>query len=118
MSPGDERFQVSGHDALLERAKAGEPGAFEEIFRQNRNQIYSLAYRMTGNQADAEDLCQDVFLTAFRKIGSFQGRSSFSTWLYRVAINRSKDFLQEEKAGAGTPAHQRPPDRLRRPRYR
>lgn len=99
MSPGDERFQVSGHDALLERAKAGEPGAFEEIFRQNRNQIYSLAYRMTGNQADAEDLCQDVFLTAFRKIGSFQGRSSFSTWLYRVAINRSKDFLRKKKRG-------------------
>lgn len=100
MSPGDKEIQESGKATLVERARAGEPGAFEEIFTLHRNQIYSLAYRMTGNPSDAEDLCQDVFLTAFRKIGSFQGRSSFSTWLYRVAINRSKDFLRKKRRGS------------------
>lgn len=88
---------------LIERARAGEPGAFEELFMRHRNQIYSLSYRMTGNASDAEDLCQDVFLVAMRKIGSFQGRSSFSTWLYRVAVNRSKDFLRKRKRNPEIP---------------
>jgi RNA polymerase sigma-70 factor (ECF subfamily) len=97
MSPAEESIQESVDADLVTRAQDGDPLAFEEIFQRHKNQIYSLAYRMTGNAADAEDLCQDVFLTAFRKIGSFQGRSSFSTWLYRVAINRSKDFLRKKK---------------------
>jgi RNA polymerase sigma-70 factor (ECF subfamily) len=52
---------------------------------------------MTGNSSDAEDLCQEVFITAYRKIDSFEERASISTWLYRVAINRSKDFLRKRK---------------------
>lgn len=96
MSPGDEDIQVREDAVLVARARAGETGAFEEIFLRYRNQIFSLTYRMTGNHTDAEDLCQEVFLQAMRKIGSFQGRSSFSTWLYRVAINRSKDFLRKK----------------------
>lgn len=94
----NEEEKSESEDAqLIERARAGDPAAFEEIFLRHRNQIYSLSYRMTGNAADAEDLCQDVFVVAMRKIGSFQGRSSFSTWLYRVAVNRSKDFLRKRK---------------------
>lgn len=109
MSPGDEDIPGSEEDALVARARAGEPGAFEDIYTRHHGQVYSLAYRMTGNPADAEDLCQDVFLTAFRKLGSFQGRSSFSTWLYRVAINRSKDFLRKKRRGSELqPADDRP----------
>jgi len=100
MNPGYEETKESEDVALVRRAKSGDTTAFEELFRRHRSQIYSLTYRMTGNSADAEDLLQDVFLTAFRKIGSFQGRSSFSTWLYRVGINRSKDFLRKKKRAA------------------
>jgi RNA polymerase sigma-70 factor (ECF subfamily) len=83
--------------ALLARARAGDREAVEEIFNEHRHRVYSLAYRMTGNPDDAEDLCQDVFLQVLRKIGSFQGRSSLSTWLYTVTVNRSRDFLRSKK---------------------
>lgn len=97
MNQSDDDIRASEDAVLVARARAGEPGAFEEIFLRYRSQIYSLTYRMTGNPADAEDLCQEVFLQAMKKIGSFQGRSSFSTWLYRVAINRSRDYLRRRK---------------------
>ncbi len=97
MNDAKEDIQASKDAVLVARARAGEPGAFEEIFLRYRSQISSLTFRMTGNLADAEDLCQEVFLQAMRKIGSFQGRSSFSTWLYRVAINRSRDYLRRRK---------------------
>ena len=100
MSPGDGKNGIQEDSALARRAMAGEPGAFEEIFLLHRGQVFSLAYRMTGNATDAEDICQEVFLKAMRKIGSFQGRSTLSTWLYRVAINVSKDHLRKMKRSA------------------
>ena len=100
MSPGDGKNGIKEDLALAERARAGEPGAFEEMFLLHRGQVLSLAYRMTGNTSDAEDICQEVFLKAMRKIGSFQGRSTLSTWLYRVAINVSKDHLRKKKRSA------------------
>lgn len=97
MTAGDDDTRHQDEDALLERARAGGEEAFAEIFLRYRNQVYSLAYRMTGSPTDAEDLCQEVFIVAMRKIGTFQGRSSFSTWLYRVTVNRSKDHLRKKK---------------------
>jgi len=96
MNHGDDAGKPREAD-LIERAKSGDLSAFEELFILYRNQVFSLAYRMTGNPTDAEDLCQEVFLQAMRKIGSFQGRSAFSTWLYRVTVNRSKDHLRRKK---------------------
>jgi len=88
----------AGDDAaLVSRAQAGDLTALEELFNLYRNQVFSLAYRMTGNVCDAEDLCQEIFLQVMRKVSSFQGRSSFSTWLYRVAMNRSRDYLRRKK---------------------
>jgi len=86
-----------GDEALVARARAGDLEALEELFNRYRNQVFSLAYRMTGNPSDAEDLCQEIFLQVMRKVGSFEGRSSFSTWLYRVAMNRSRDYLRRKK---------------------
>ena len=82
---------------LVKRVTAGDQGAFEELYNRYRHKVFSLSYRMTGNTSDAEDLCQEIFVQVFRKIGSFEGRSSFSTWLYRVATNRSRDFLRKKK---------------------
>lgn len=84
-------------DELVGRARAGDREALEQIFNTYRHQVFSLTYRMTGSASDAEDLTQEVFLQVMRKIGSFEGRSSFSTWLYRVTVNRSRDYLRGRK---------------------
>jgi RNA polymerase sigma-70 factor (ECF subfamily) len=97
MNEPEEKGAGQAEGALIDRARAGDRDALETIFNSYRHQVFSLAYRMTGNASDAEDLCQEVFLQVIRKIGSFQGRSSFSTWLYRVTVNRSRDYLRSKK---------------------
>ncbi|MGH9642418.1 MAG: RNA polymerase sigma factor [Terriglobales bacterium] len=72
---------------LVQRARAGDPDAFASLFNAHKSKIYSLCLRMTSNTAEAEDLTQDAFLQAFRKLGTFRGDSALSTWLYRVAVN-------------------------------
>ena len=68
-------------------AQAGDAGAFELLYRMHSNRVYALCMRMTGNPAEAQDLTQDAFLQLFRKISSFRGESSFSTWLHRLTVN-------------------------------
>ncbi|MBN2167878.1 MAG: sigma-70 family RNA polymerase sigma factor [Actinobacteria bacterium] len=82
---------------LIKKAREGDRAAFEELFKMHSNKVFSIAYRVTGNASDAEDLCQEVFMQVIRKIDSFQGRSSFSTWLYRITVNRSRDCLRKKK---------------------
>ncbi len=72
---------------LVRRAREGDPDAFASLFSAHKTKIYSLCLRMTSNTAEAEDLTQDAFLQAFRKLGTFRGDSALSTWLYRVAVN-------------------------------
>jgi RNA polymerase sigma-70 factor (ECF subfamily) len=72
---------------LVKRAQEGDSKAFGALFEAHRSRIYSVCLRMTSNAAEAEDLMQDAFLQAFRKIGKFRGDSAFSTWLHRIAVN-------------------------------
>ena len=72
---------------LAERHRYGDPEAFEELYSRFGTMVYSLALSMTGKPEDAADLCQDVFLKIYRHLGSFRGRSSLRTWVYRVAMN-------------------------------
>ena len=72
---------------LVERAKDGDEAAIERLYHLHCRQVYGLCLRMTSNQADAEDLTQEAFLQAFRKLGTFRGDSSFSTWIYRITTN-------------------------------
>ena len=60
---------------------------FEELFKAHHRRVYAVCLRMTGNTAEAEDLTQEVFLQAFRKLGTFRGESAFSTWLHRLTVN-------------------------------
>ena len=79
------------HDEELARlAAAGDAMAFGEIHDRHRVRVYSIALRMTGNAADAEDLTQESFLRLFLRIGSFRGEASFTTWLYRLVVNEVK----------------------------
>jgi RNA polymerase sigma-70 factor, ECF subfamily len=80
--------------ALVQRCLAGDLPAFETLYRTHAGRLYSLACRMLGNQADAEDLLQDIFLAAHRKLGSFRGDSALGTWLYRLATNLCLDHLR------------------------
>src|ERR1700761_9032086 len=74
---------------LVERAKAGDTAAFEQLVRQYERQIFRTAQHITQNREDAEDITQDVFFKAFQKLDQFQGNSKFSTWLVRIAVNES-----------------------------
>jgi len=73
--------------SLVSRAISGDRDAFATLFDLHKRKVYSLCLRMTGDVVEAEDLTQDVFIQVFRKIGTFRGDASFSTWLYRVAVN-------------------------------
>jgi RNA polymerase sigma-70 factor (ECF subfamily) len=78
----------AGGDAEVVRAaQAGDLAAFEELYRSTVGLVYALCLRMAGNAALAEELTQDVFVRAWRKLGSFRGESAFATWLTRLAVN-------------------------------
>ncbi len=79
---------------LATRCRTGDLAAFEELYRAHGGRLYAVAYRMLGHRDDAEDMLQEVFLTAFRKIGSYRGDSSIGTWLYRLAVNLCLDRIR------------------------
>ncbi len=72
---------------LIASAQKGDDAAFSALYEVHKRRVYSLCLRMTGNTAEAEDLCQEAFLQLFRKIATFRGESAFSTWLHRLAVN-------------------------------
>src|SRR3954466_2078142 len=86
---------------LVERCRRGELGAFEELYRAHSGRLFSLAVRMLGNPADAEDLLQDIFLSAHRKLDSFRGEAALGTWLYRLATNQILDHVRSRAGRAG-----------------
>src|SRR5262245_52045214 len=79
-------------ELLLSRYVAGEREALEELFRRYRQPAYRVAYRLLGNEADALDAVQEGFVKALTHLDSFQGRSSFKTWLLRVVSNAALDL--------------------------
>jgi len=79
---------------VIRRVLKGETGAFDVLVRQYQQEIYRLAYRMTRNAEDAQDLAQEAFVQAYRSLGSFRGLSRFSTWLYRIAMNLCLNHLK------------------------
>jgi len=80
---------------LVEEARKGGREAFAELARRHERRVHGVAMRMAGNLSDADDLAQEVFLTAWKAIGSFRSGSSFYTWLYRIAVNTSLTFLKK-----------------------
>jgi RNA polymerase sigma-70 factor, ECF subfamily len=79
---------------LARRCREGDTAAFEALYRAHAGRLFSLLTRMTASAQDAEDLLQDVFVQAHRKLAGFRGESSLGTWLYRLAVNQCLDHLR------------------------
>lgn len=90
-----------GDTALVASVQAGDVDAFEALYKQHAARIYSLASRMAGSPDEGEDLVQEIFLQAYRKLGSFKGDASVGTWLYRLAVNHCLDFVRSRRAKMG-----------------
>ena len=85
---------ADGDEAALEQAQRGDRDAFRVLVERHATAVFRLAYRMTGNETDAEDMVQETFLRAWREIRRFDGRASFGTWLHRICANRTVDLLR------------------------
>jgi len=77
---------------LVRRATTGDTGAYSELVRRHQSMVYSIVSRITTDRDDADDVATEVFAQAFKSIASFRGNSSFSTWLYRIAVNKATRF--------------------------
>src|SRR5437016_6163333 len=114
--------------AVLARARQGDSEAFRALVERHSRSVFRLAFRMTGNEQDAEDVVQESFLRAYRQLGRFESRANFGTWLYRIVANCSLDLMQARRArqaqtridslddieAAPTPAAGPSPERLAR----
>lgn len=83
--------------AAAEEARKGNQHAFRVLVERHSPPVFRLAFRMTGNEQDAEDIVQESFLRAYRQIERFDGRAAFGTWLYRIAANCSLDLIRARK---------------------
>ena len=83
---------------LVKLLKQGNISAFEEVVKRYSARVYSMGYRMTRNTQDTEEVLQDTFVTVFRKINAFQGKSSLSSWIYRVSVNTALMKLRKRRS--------------------
>jgi RNA polymerase sigma-70 factor, ECF subfamily len=84
--------------AALARARQGDSEAFRALVERHSRSVFRLAYRMTGNEHDAEDVVQESLLRAYKQLGRFQSRANFGTWLYRIVANCSVDMMRARQS--------------------
>lgn len=106
MSPSASSAQSSPaslpEDAeLVRRAQNNDLAAYDELIRRYQERIYGTVYNMTSNHEDANDLVQETFIKAHRALKTFKGDSSFFTWLYRIAVNKTINYLKQRKNRTG-----------------
>ena len=93
----------ASYEELLAAAKDGEPSAFERLCAPNKARVFQTLHRITKNHEDAEDALQESFLSAYLNLHRFDGRSSFSTWLTRIAINAALMTLRKKRTQRESP---------------
>jgi len=87
---------MDGQDAAqVAQALGGDQEAFRVLFERHSRSLFRLAFRMTGNEHDAEEVVQEALLRAYRRLDKFEARSNFGTWLYRIAVNCSLDMMRK-----------------------
>lgn len=91
------KYQQLSDAELVQLVKAGEPEPFDELVRRHSVKIHDLCYKILRNYDDARDMAQETFIKAYRKITKFDGRSLFSTWLYRIAVNNCLNYLKKQR---------------------
>ncbi len=96
-SVGDPSPAPIDETVLVKRARQGDLGAYDELVRRYQERIYATVYHMTAHHEDANDLAQEAFIKAFHALKSFKGGSSFYTWVYRIAVNKTINFLKQRK---------------------
>jgi RNA polymerase sigma-70 factor (ECF subfamily) len=82
---------------LVQRARKGDLAAYDDLVRRYQERIYATVYHMTSNHEDANDLAQEAFIKGFQALKSFKGGSSFYTWVYRIAVNKTINFLKQRR---------------------
>lgn len=82
---------------LVRRAKGGDADAFDALVRRHQERVYATVYHMTANHEDAADLTQEAFIKAYNALPGFKGDCSFFTWIYRIAVNRTLNFLKQRR---------------------
>jgi RNA polymerase sigma-70 factor (ECF subfamily) len=87
---------------LVVRARAEDTEAFEALVRKYQGWVFTLAYRMLGDRADAEEIAQEIFLKIYRGLGRFKGDARFSTWVYRIATNHCLNHLESRRRRVGS----------------
>ncbi len=96
MKKSDALAVIKEHD-LIERAKNQDHAAFEELVKRNQARIYNLGLKLLGNKEDAADLLQETFINAYYALPKFEGKSAFSTWLYKIATNNAFMKMRKKK---------------------
>src|SRR6202047_4579009 len=91
-------MDASEATAVLARARQGDSEAFRVLVERHSRSVFRLAYRMTGNEQDAEDVVQESFLRAYRQLGRFESRANFGTWLYRITSNCAVDLMRARQS--------------------
>ena len=93
-------MQIGFDDALARRAARGDEAAFEELVVRHQDKLYTLALRVTLNEADAYDCVQEGLVSAWRGLGSFRFNARFSTWMYRIVVRKAYDVLERRSRTA------------------
>ncbi|MCQ4725160.1 sigma-70 family RNA polymerase sigma factor [Anaerotignum faecicola] len=91
---------MAGHSeetSLIKKAQSGDSAAFGELIIRHERFVYNVVYRMLPNKEDAEDISQEVFLKVYKYLGKFDGKASFSTWVYKIAVNTCIDEIRKRK---------------------
>lgn len=91
------RQPTDSEHELVDDASEGSVDALTELFRRHWTEVYRLALGLTGNTSSAEDVAQDAFERAFRRLGQFDRRSSFGTWIHRITVNRAIDHVRARR---------------------
>jgi RNA polymerase sigma-70 factor (ECF subfamily) len=97
MIPSEQTEGDRGERDLVARCRRGELGAYEELYRRYGSRLFNVAYRMTGNATDADDLLQEIFLLVFRRLDTYRGEAALGTWLYRLAVNCCLDYVRSKQ---------------------